>query len=51
MNFNIDNYGGKSIVPLKCGNMSGTAFFISRAQLLTATHLPRNGWNAALPAV
>lgn len=39
MNFNIDNYGGKSIVPLKCGNMSGTAFFISRTQLLTATHL------------
>lgn len=39
MNFNIDNYGGRSIVPLRCGNMSGTAFFISRDQLLTATHL------------
>ena len=40
MNLNIDNYGGKGVVPLFCGSyVSGTAFFISPTHLLTAGHV------------
>lgn len=39
MNLNIDKYGGSSVVPLRCGSEIGTAFFVSKNQLLTATHL------------
>ena len=40
MNLNIDNYGGKGVVPLFCGSyISGTAFFISPTHLLTAGHV------------
>lgn len=37
MNLNIDNYGGKGVVPVFCRNyVSGTAFFVSPTHLLTA---------------
>ena len=40
MNLNIDNYGGKGVVPLFCGSyVSGTAFFVSPTHLLTAGHV------------
>lgn len=40
INLNIDNYGGRSIVPVRCGYyMSGTAFFVSPTRLLTAGHV------------
>ena len=40
MNLNIDNYGGKGVVPVFCGNyVSGTAFFVSPTHLLTAGHV------------
>lgn len=40
MNLNIDNYGGKGVVPIFCGGyVSGTAFFISQTHLLTAGHV------------
>ena len=40
MNLNIDNYGGKGVVPIYCGNyVSGTAFFVSPTHLLTAGHV------------
>ena len=40
MNLNPDNYGGKGVVPVFCGNyVSGTAFFVSPTFLLTAGHV------------
>lgn len=40
MNLNIDDFGGKSIVPVYCGSyISGTAFFVSPTKLLTAGHI------------
>ena len=40
MNLNINNYGGKGVVPLFCGSyVSGTAFFVSPTHLLTAGHV------------
>lgn len=40
MNLNIDNYGGKGVVPVFGGNyVSGTAFFVSPTHLLTAGHV------------
>jgi hypothetical protein len=40
MNLNIDNYGGKGVVPVYCGSyVSGTAFFVSPIHLLTAGHV------------
>lgn len=40
MNLNIDDFGGKSIVPVYCGSyISGTAFFVSPTKLLTASHV------------
>lgn len=40
MNLNIDNYGGKGVVPMFCGSyVSGTAFFVSPTHLLTAGHV------------
>jgi hypothetical protein len=40
MNLNIDNYGGKGVVPVFCRNyVSGTAFFVSPTHLLTAGHV------------
>lgn len=40
MNLNIDNYGGKGVVPVFGGNyVSGTAFFVSPTYLLTAGHV------------
>lgn len=40
MNLNIDNYGGKGVVPVFCGSyVSGTAFFVSPTHLLTAGHV------------
>ncbi|MEG0890002.1 MAG: serine protease, partial [Bacteroides sp.] len=40
MNLNIDDFGGKSVVPVYCGSyVSGTAFFISPTILLTAGHV------------
>ena len=40
MNLNIDNYGGKGVVPVYCGSyVSGTAFFVSPTHLLTAGHV------------
>ncbi len=40
MSLNIDNYGGKGVVPVFCGSyVSGTAFFISQTHLLTAGHV------------
>lgn len=40
MNLNIDDFGGKSVVPVYCGSyVSGTAFFVSPTKLLTAGHV------------
>ena len=40
MNLNIDDFGGKSVVPVFCGGyVSGTGFFVSRTKLLTAGHV------------
>jgi len=40
MNLNIDNYGGKGVVPVFCESyVSGTAFFVSPTHLLTASHV------------
>ncbi len=40
MNLNIDDFGGKSVVPVRCGGyVSGTAFFVSSTKLLTAAHV------------
>lgn len=40
MNLNIDDFGGKSVVPVYCGSyVSGTAFFVSSTRLLTAGHV------------
>ena len=40
MNLNIDDFGGKSVVPIFCGSyISGTAFFVSPTKLLTAGHV------------
>lgn len=40
MNLNIDNYGGRGVVPLFCGSyVSGTAFFVTSKHLLTAGHV------------
>lgn len=39
MNLNIDKFGGKSIVPVRCGSEMGSAFFIADKYLLTATHV------------
>ena len=39
LNLNIDNYGGKSVVPVKCREVQGTAFYIGNGYLLTAYHV------------
>ena len=40
MNLNIDNYGGRGVVPLFCVSyVSGTAFFVTSKHLLTAGHV------------
>ncbi len=40
MTLNIDDFGGKSVVPVYCGSyVSGTAFFVSPTKLLTAGHV------------
>ena len=40
MNLNIDNYGGKGVVPVFCGSyVTGTAFFVTPTHLLTAGHV------------
>lgn len=40
MNLNIDNFGGKGVVPVYCGSyICGTAFFVSGTNLLTAGHV------------
>lgn len=40
MNLNIDDFGGRSVVPVYCGSyVSGTAFFVSPTKLLTAGHV------------
>ena len=40
MNLNINNYGGKGVLPVFCGSyVSGTAFFVTPTHLLTAGHV------------
>ena len=39
LNINIDKYGNMAVVPIRCGNITGTAFFVSDDLLLTATHV------------
>lgn len=39
LNINIDKYGNMAVVPVRCGNITGTAFFVSDDLLLTATHV------------
>lgn len=40
MSLLVDEFGGKSIVPVYCGNsVCGTAFFVSQNKLLTAAHV------------
>lgn len=40
MSLHVDDFGGKSIVPVYCGNsICGTAFFVSQNKLLTAAHV------------
>lgn len=39
LNLNINNYGGKSVVPITCNGHQGTAFYIGKDYLLTAYHV------------
>lgn len=39
MNLNIDQYGGLTVVPVRCGSNYGTAFYVGKNQLMTATHI------------
>lgn len=39
LNLNIDNYGGKSIVPVMCSDKCGTGFYVGNKCFLTAWHL------------
>ena len=39
MNLNIDQYGGLTVVPVRCGTNYGTAFYVGKFQLMTATHV------------
>lgn len=40
MNLNVDEFGGRGVVPVVCGDyVSGTAFFVSPTKLLTAGHV------------
>ena len=39
LNINIDKYGNMAVVPIRCGNITGTAFFVGDDLLLTATHV------------
>ena len=39
LNINIDRYGNMAVVPIRCGNITGTAFFVGDDLLLTATHV------------
>ena len=43
MNLNIDFYGGKSILPVFCGECRGTAFYIGEKRFLTAWHIVSEG--------
>jgi len=39
INLNIEEYGGKSILPVTCGSSRGTAFYIGEGRFLTAWHV------------
>lgn len=39
LNIDIDEYGNRTVVPVRCGRNRGTAFFVGTNQLLTATHI------------
>ena len=45
MNLNIDKYGGLTVVPIRCGSNYGTAFFVGKTQLMTATHILKSHIN------
>lgn len=45
MNLNIDKYGGLTIVPIRCGSHYGTAFYVGKTQLMTATHILKSHIN------
>ncbi|EJW99798.1 peptidase, partial [gut metagenome] len=39
LSLNIDNYGGKSVVPITCNHQQGTGFYIGNNCFLTAYHV------------
>lgn len=39
INLNIEEYGGKSVLPVTCGSSRGTAFYIGEGRFLTAWHV------------
>lgn len=39
LNLNIDNFGGRSVVPITCNGLHGTGFYIGNDCLLTAYHV------------
>lgn len=45
MNLNIDKYGGLTVVPIRCGSHYGTAFYVGKTQLITATHILKSHIN------
>ena len=45
MNLNIDKYGGLTIVPIRCSSHYGTAFYVGKTQLMTATHILKSHIN------
>ena len=45
MNLNIDKYGGLTVVPVRCGTNYGTAFYVGKTQLMTATHILKSHIN------
>lgn len=45
MNLNIDKFGGITVVPIRCGTNYGTAFYVGKTQLLTATHILKSHIN------
>ena len=45
MNLNIDKFGGLTVVPIRCGSNYGTAFYVGKSQLMTATHILKSHIN------